>query len=288
MKRALIINASNNFAGRMMETFDSLGVSSQRIRSRDSFLSITKDSTIELFHKNEKVEYENSSVFMRLRGHDVHFSSLLVKIFLDKKIPVNDPVYAEHNLSSEKVSQMIFLALKGIPAPDSLLCTSESFYSNEEAILNQITFPCVVKSNGSQGRLVWKVNTKEKLKRLLFKHNTLMLVQEYIPNTFDIRVLTYGEEILGAFKRSGGDSFYNNVSRGGTTENIELTPEEKRMSISAAKACGVDFAGVDIIRSERGPLVIEVNSGPQIMGFERQTGINVPSEIAKIISRRMS
>lgn len=285
MKHVLIINASKDFAERMMNTFNELGVSSQRIRSRDCFLFISKDSSIELFHKNEKVLYEDSQVFMRLRGHDEHFTSLLSKIFLAKNIPVNDPIYAEHALSNEKVSQMVFLALSGLPAPSSILCTSESYFSNEEAILDRISFPCVVKSSGSKGKLVWEVKTKEKLKKLLFRHGGLMLIQEYIPNTFDIRILTYKEEVLGAIKRSSGDGFYNNVSKGGTTGNIELTDEEEKLAIASAKACGVDFAGVDIVRSERGPLILEVNNGPQIVGFEKQTGINIPSEIAKRIAK---
>lgn len=285
MKNVLIINASNDFAERMIDAFKSEGVASQRIRSRDCFMSIASDSTIELFQNNKKVEYENSSAFIRLRGHDSHFTSLLTKIFLAKKILFNDPIYAEHNLSGEKISQMVFLALKGIPTPESILCTSESFHRNEEMILSKLSFPCVVKSNGSQGKFVWEVKTKERLKRLLFRYNSLMLIQEYIPNTYDIRVLTYGDKILGAFKRSGGDNFYNNVTRGGITKNVELTEEEKSMAIASAKACGVDFAGVDIIRSDRGPLILEVNNGPQIIGFEKQTGINVPAEIAKLIAR---
>jgi ribosomal protein S6--L-glutamate ligase len=218
---------------------------------------------------------------MRLRGHDEHFASLLSKLFLTKNIPVNDPVYAEHTLSCEKVSQMVFLALNDLPAPRSILCTSESYFSNEEAILSRVSFPCVVKSSGSKGKLVWEVKTKEKLKKLLFRHGGLMLIQEYIPNTFDIRVLTYKDDVLGAIKRSSGDGFYNNVSKGGTTGNIELTEDEKELALASAKACGVDFAGVDIIRSKHGPLILEVNNGPQIAGFEKQTGINIPSEVAK-------
>jgi len=281
MSKILIVNASRDFSNRMSDIFATARIPSSRIRSRDSFLSVSKNGLIEFFYKNEKIELEDSKVFVRLSGHDAHLISLLVKICLEKNIPVNDRVCAEHTSSQEKISQMILLALKDIPIPSSILCSSESFISNRETILRLISFPCVVKKDGSQGKFVWKVSSEELLLKLLFKYNELMLIQEYIPNTYDIRTIIYNGEILGSIKRSSTDSFYNNVARGGMVSDIELTKEEEEVARKACEACCITFGGVDIVRSESGPLILEVNQGPQIKGFEGHTRVNVPAEIAK-------
>ncbi|MDZ7726071.1 MAG: ATP-grasp domain-containing protein [Candidatus Campbellbacteria bacterium] len=280
MKHILIINASRNFTKRMVREFDAANVTSERIRSRDSIFIISEPNSIDLFCQNKKIDLENTSVFLRLRGHDSHFASLIAKVCLHKGIPINDLVSAEHTSSNEKVSQTVLLALEGIPTPKSILCTDESFIKNQETILSSMPFPCVLKADGSRGQRVWQIRSLELLNKLLFKYNELFVLQEYIPNTFDIRALVYKNEVLGAIKRSSTDNFYNNVAKGGTVSDIELTDEEKELAIASCKACSIDFGGVDIVRSERGPLVLEVNHGPQIGGFEKHTGMNIPATIA--------
>lgn len=281
-KKILIINASRDFAGRMKEVFDTEQVESSAIRSRNCFLSIPGPASIDLFCENERIDLENmSAVFLRLRGGDTHFASIVSKICTKRGIAINDPVLAESTESEEKVTQAVLLSLNNIPLPKSIICTSESFVKNRESIIEQLNFPCVLKKAGSQGRCVWKVDTEKTLLNRLFRHKELFMIQEYIPNSFDIRVIVYKNEVLGAIKRSSTDAFYNNVSRGGFVDSVELTEEEKDIALRSAKACGVDFAGVDVVRSERGPLVFEVNQGPQINGFEEHTQINVPGEIAR-------
>jgi len=100
-------------------------------------------------------------------------------------------------------------------------------------------------------------------------------VQEFIKEASgrDIRCLVIGDEVVAAMERvSDGTDFRSNLHRGGTTHEIELTSDELKIAKMATKALGLEVAGVDILRSDRGPLVLEVNSSP---GIESATGVDV-------------
>jgi ribosomal protein S6--L-glutamate ligase len=93
-------------------------------------------------------------------------------------------------------------------------------------------------------------------------------------------------EVVGAMKRKGKEGeFRSNLHKGGTASIVELTEEERHAALAAAKAMNLGIAGVDMLRSERGPLVIEVNSSPGLEGIERATGINVAGKIIEYIER---
>lgn len=112
--------------------------------------------------------------------------------------------------------------------------------------------------------------------------NANFLVQEYIKeaNGSDIRCFVIGDRIVAAMQRTAKEGdFRSNLHRGGTASQIKLTPEERTLAIKAAKVMGLDVAGVDIIRSERGPLVLEVNSSPGLEGIERVTSKDVADKI---------
>lgn len=284
MEKILIINTLDDFAERIQAEFNAKNIQSERLRSRESILIIDNSNQIKFFNKNAEISLDNARVFLRVRGHDSHFCSLLIKIFLHRNIPFNDPVNAEHSNSSGKITQTILLSQNGIPVPKTIVCNSESFYNNEKIIMDNISFPCVLKTGGSRGDRVWLIEDKEKLTKMLFKFNSLYVIQEYIENTYDMRILVYKNEIIGAIKRIGMDNFHNNVSKGASVESAELTKEEEDLAIEAARISGIDFAGVDILRGPTGPVILEVNQGPQVDGFESFTGINVPSEIAKRIA----
>ncbi|MBA2653653.1 MAG: 30S ribosomal protein S6--L-glutamate ligase [Gammaproteobacteria bacterium] len=113
-----------------------------------------------------------------------------------------------------------------------------------------------------------------------------ILVQEYIKeaNGADVRCFVIGNKVVAAMLRQakpGG--FRSNLHRGGVAKEIKLTTLERNTAILAAKSVGLQVAGVDMLRSERGPLIMEVNSSPGLEGIERATGIDVASQIIKFI-----
>ncbi len=158
------------------------------------------------------------------------------------------------------------------------------------------SFPVILKgSGGDRGTRVFKADNLEQLEKLvrdLRKSETeegrRYMLQEFIPNDGDFRVLVLGEKVLGVMKRSSQSvaEFKNNYSVGGKVEVAELPEEIKQLAVKAAKVCGLAVAGVDVAFRDfdlKKPIVWEVNKGPQFKGFMQATGIDVPAEIVKFL-----
>lgn len=118
--------------------------------------------------------------------------------------------------------------------------------------------------------------------------NANFLVQEYIEESkgTDIRCFVVGERVIAAMQRTAKEGdFRSNLHRGGTASSVKLKPEERLLAIKAAKVMGLHVAGVDIIRSNHGPLVLEVNSSPGLQGIERVTGKDVAGMIIEHVEK---
>jgi ribosomal protein S6--L-glutamate ligase len=119
---------------------------------------------------------------------------------------------------------------------------------------------------------------------------TNVLVQEYIEesNGADIRAFVVGNKVVAAMKRQGvsGD-FRSNLHRGGKAEALILQPHEEKAALQAAKALGVRVAGVDMIQSNSGPMIMEINSSPGLEGIEKITGVNVADLIIGYIEEKI-
>lgn len=115
------------------------------------------------------------------------------------------------------------------------------------------------------------------------------LVQEFIPEAdgADLRCFVVGNKVVAAMKRQApiGD-FRSNLHRGGSAEAAKATPAEQDAAIRAARVLGLGIAGVDLIRSHRGPLVLEVNASPGLEGIEKASGVDVAAEIIHYASKR--
>jgi ribosomal protein S6--L-glutamate ligase len=115
-----------------------------------------------------------------------------------------------------------------------------------------------------------------------------MLVQEFIQEAggADLRVFVVDGQIVGAMKRQAKEGeFRSNLHRGGTASVIHLSADERATAIKAAKKLGLAIAGVDLLQSSRGPLVMEVNSSPGLEGIEGATGIDIAGKIIEYVER---
>ena len=115
-----------------------------------------------------------------------------------------------------------------------------------------------------------------------------IMVQEYIKEAggADIRCLVVGDKVVAAMKRQAqAGEFRSNLHRGGSASLVKITPAERATAIKAAKVMGLNVAGVDVLRSERGPLVMEVNSSPGLEGIETASGKDVASMIIEFIEK---
>ncbi len=111
-------------------------------------------------------------------------------------------------------------------------------------------------------------------------------LQEYIKEAggADLRCFVVGGKVIAAMKRQGiKGEFRSNLHRGGQAEQIKLSAEEKKTAIKAAKAMGLRVAGVDLLRSNHGPVVMEVNSSPGLEGIEKATGVDVAGKIIEYV-----
>lgn len=154
--------------------------------------------------------------------------------------------------------------------------------------------PLIVKLlEGTQGLGVVLAETKTAAKSVIeafYGLNANILVQEFIKEAggSDIRVIVVGWKVIAAYKRQGQEGeFRSNLHRGGEGVKVTLTSKEKKTAIAATKALGLNIAGVDMLRSERGPLVLEVNSSPGFEGVERVTGVDVADQIITFVEKQI-
>lgn len=152
--------------------------------------------------------------------------------------------------------------------------------------------PLVIKLlEGTQGLGVVLAETKKAAESVIdafFGLKANILIQEYIKEASgaDIRCFVVGNKVIAAMKRQAKPGeFRSNLHRGGEAHAVKITPEERAMAIRAAKIMGLNVAGVDIMRSSRGPLVIEVNSSPGLEGIERSTGNDIAIKIIELIEK---
>ncbi|USH04555.1 30S ribosomal protein S6--L-glutamate ligase [Grimontia kaedaensis] len=155
--------------------------------------------------------------------------------------------------------------------------------------------PVVIKLlEGTQGIGVVLAETRKAAESVIEAFMGLkanIMVQEYIKEAggADIRCFVIGDKVIAAMKRQAlPGEFRSNLHRGGSASLVRITPDERKTAVAAAKAMGLHVAGVDLLRSERGPLVMEVNSSPGLEGIETATGKDVAGLIIEHIEKIVS
>ncbi len=192
--------------------------------------------------------------------------------------------------SRDKLRSLQLLSKAGIGMPKTAFASAPK---NIETVLEQVGgAPCVIKLlEGTQGIGVILAETHKSAKSVIESFLALkanILVQEFIKEAggADIRAFIVDGKIVGAMKRQGlPGEFRSNLHRGGSANVIELTKEERETAIKAAKKLGLAIAGVDMLQSSRGPLVMEVNSSPGLEGIEGATGVDIAGKIIEYIER---
>ena len=194
--------------------------------------------------------------------------------------------------SRDKLRSMQILTRSGVGIPKTVFTNYSKDVGN---VIDAVGgAPCIIKLlGGPQGLGVVLADTKKAAVAVCEAFNSLkarVIVQEFIKESkgMDVRAFVVDGRVVGAMKRTGKEGeFRSNLHRGGSAQLIELTQEEETTAIKAAKALGLHVAGVDMLQSERGPLVIEVNSSPGLEGIEKATGQDIAGEIVKFIERHV-
>ncbi|MCB0411845.1 MAG: 30S ribosomal protein S6--L-glutamate ligase [Bdellovibrionales bacterium] len=192
--------------------------------------------------------------------------------------------------SRDKLRAMQILSRKGIGMP--VTGCAHSTKMTEDLIKNVGGTPLVIKLlEGTQGKgviLTETDNAAESVIEAFRGLNAYFLVQEFIKEAGgqDVRCFVVGDKVVASMIRKAKEGeFRSNLHRGATANKIKITPEERATALRAAKAMGLNVAGVDVLRSSHGPLVMEVNSSPGLEGIETTTKLDVATLIIDYIEK---
>jgi ribosomal protein S6--L-glutamate ligase len=190
--------------------------------------------------------------------------------------------------SRDKLRSMQILSRAGVGLPTTSFAHSIQDVNGLLEVVGGT--PVIIKLlEGTQGLGVVLAETKKAAESVIGAFHQLdanILVQEYIKEAggADIRAFVVGGKVMAAMRRQGapGD-FRSNLHRGGTAEVIKLSPSERSTAVRAAKAVGLAVAGVDLLQSDEGPMVLEVNSSPGLEGIEKASGVDIADLIVEYI-----
>lgn len=277
---------------RLSEAAKERGHTVQIVDVLKCYMNITSNQPT-VFYKNKEISQKLNfdSVIPRIGASVTTYGTAVLRQFeVGGVYSVNESVAIARSRDKLRAHQL--LARKGVGMP--ITSYAHSANATDDLIKFVRGAPLIVKViESTHGNGVILAETKKAAESLINAFRGLQadfLVQEYIKESAgtDIRCFVVGEKVIAAMKRTAKEGeFRSNLHRGGKAEIVKLSPEERRLAIKAAKVVGLDVAGVDLIRSAHGPLVIEVNSTPGLRGIEEATGKDVAGAIIQYIEKDM-
>ncbi len=236
--------------------------------------------------KGERLE-PFDAVIPRIGASITQYGMAVLRQFeMMSSFPLNESVAIGR--SRDKLRSLQLLSRKGVGMP----LTSFAHYVGDTHDLIRLVggAPLVVKLlEGTQGKGVVLAETPKAAESVIDAFRELhadFLVQEFIKEAggSDVRCFVVGNKVVAAMQRTAKEGeFRSNLHRGGSAEITKLTPQERATALKAARTMGLNVAGVDLLRSSRGPLVMEVNSSPGLEGIEKATGKDVAGLIFAFI-----
>lgn len=273
---------------RIADEAENLGHHIEQIDHTKCVVKLGKNKP-QIFYYGKNITNEFDAIIPRIGTKVTRHGAAIVKQF-----EMNGIFSTARSLSitraRNKIRTLQIMSRKGIPIPETLFAINPDNIKEQIEILGGA--PVIIKlQEGTQGLGVILAETKKSAKSIIdtfYKMDTSVLLQEYIEesNGEDIRIFVVGKKIVASMKRtSEAGEFRSNVHRGGGTEEIKPTPKEQSIALNATKHLGLGVAGVDLIRSRKGPLLVEVNASPGLQGIEGATGVNIAKEIILYVER---
>lgn len=247
--------------------------------------------------KNPRIFYKNrylddvDAIIPRIGASVTFYGSAVARQFEMRKVFTANESQAIIR-SRDKLRSLQILSRASIGLPKTVFT---NYSTNVEEIFSEIgSFPVIIKLlEGTQGIGVVLAENRSAASSVIESFHGLkarIIVQEFIKEAkgADIRAFVVDGKVVGAMKRQAKEGeFRSNLHRGGKAEIIKLSREEKEIAIASAKALGLGVAGVDMLQSKRGPLVMEVNSSPGLEGIEKATGINIAGKIIEYLEKNV-
>jgi len=290
MKIAILSNGNANYSTkRLVEEAEKRGHEVTVIKYKNCYISIEQGSN-QVFYKGEPLR-KCDAIIPRIASNMTKYGTAIVRQLemqgeycLSKSLAITR--------ARDKLRSMQLLAKYNIDVPKTVVSRDSG---DIDQLLDQLDgAPVIIKlASGTHGNGVVLAETKKAAKSTLQafyltnEQGTNILLQEFIKESAgtDIRAFVVGSKVVASMQRQSlDDDFRSNLHKGGSGTPIKLTPEEEKVAVKAAKIMGLSVAGVDIMRSTRGPLVLEVNASPGF-GIERVTGRNVAGKIIEYVER---
>jgi ribosomal protein S6--L-glutamate ligase len=290
MKIAILSNGPGNYSTkRLKEEAILRGHKVKVIKYKECYASIEQNHPTVSYHGKDLTEFD--AVIPRIASYMTKYGTAIVR-----QLEMQGVYTASSSIaitrSRDKLRSMQLLAKSGIGIPKTVVSRNTA---DIDDLLEQLGgMPVIIKlARGTHGNGVVLAETKKAAKSVLQAFyltnddGTNILLQEFIKESAgtDIRAFVVGSRVVASMKRQSlDDDFRSNLHKGGEGTIIKLTDEEKKVAVKAAKAMGLNIAGVDMMRSDRGPLILEVNASPGF-GIEKVTGRNVAGAIIEYVEQ---
>lgn len=287
MKIAILSNGNANYSTkRLVEEAEKRGHQAKVIKYKNCYLSLDHKRP-EVFYKGKKLA-DFDAIIPRISNRMTRYGCAILRQFeMQGAWTVSSSIAITRARDKLRSSQILTKA--GVSTPKTLVSRNTA---DLDDLLEQIGLPVIIKlASGTHGNGVVLADTKKAAKSALqafYLYNedgTNILLQEYIKESAgtDIRAFVVGTKVVASMKRQSlDDDFRSNLHKGGEGTVVKLTEQEKKMALKAAKAMGLKIAGVDLLRSKNGPLVLEVNASPGF-GIETITRRNVAAKIIEYV-----
>ena len=266
---------------RLVEAGNKLGHNVRVVDYMRCYMNITSRKPT-IFYGGESLG-KVDAVIPRIGASNTFYGTAVVKQFemMDSYCVNTSDAIAN---SRDKLRSLQILAEAGINMP---ITGFASHTKDIEGVIESVgSTPLIMKLlQGTQGQGIVLAETRKAAESVMSAFRQLdadIMVQEFIKESGgkDIRAFVVGDEVVASMKRIAPEGeFRSNVHRGGTMEKVHLTSEEKNMAVNASRILGLSIAGVDLMRSNRGPLILEVNSSPGLQGIESCSEVDVAEKI---------
>ena len=251
------------------------------------YMNITSRNPV-VYYGGESLK-DVDAIIPRIGASNTFYGTAVVRQFETMNCLCLNPSISISN-SRDKLRSMQILAEAGINMP---ITGFASHTKDIEGVIESVgSTPLVMKLlQGTQGQGIVLAETRKAAESVMSAFRQLdadIMVQEFIKESSgtDIRAFVIGNRVAASMKRVAPEGeFRSNLHRGASVEKVTLTSEENQIAIRAANILGLNIAGVDLMRSDRGPLILEVNSSPGLQGIEASTNIDIASQIITFIER---
>lgn len=288
MKVAILSRNKNLYSTRRLkEAGEARGHEVDIIDTLHCYMDITSNRPTVRFKGKVLPKYD--AIIPRIGASVSFYGTAVVRQFeMTGSYSINESVAITR--SRDKLRSMQLLSRKGIGLPRTGFANRPD--NIKDVIKNVGGAPCVIKLlEGTQGIgvvLADTTKTAEAVIEAFMGLNASILVQEFIKEAggADIRCFVVGDRVVAAMKRQGAEGeFRSNLHRGGSATLVKLSKEERATAVAAANIMGLNMCGVDILRAERGPVVMEVNSSPGLEGIETATKKDVASMVFEYMEK---